>query len=158
HRFQLLRILKWAGTLTCLLILAAYVTTAWFSFELSHPHLMLFIESGKLTALYRLPPYGWGPAFDVSPTTHTADLCWGLSCSEAPHSFALSLGEFRRWTDDNGYTGEVDLPLWFLFVVGLAPTLLLWRLDRRVPPDHCRKCRYSLTGNTTGRCPECGAT
>jgi predicted Zn-ribbon and HTH transcriptional regulator len=24
-------------------------------------------------------------------------------------------------------------------------------------PDVCRKCGYDLTGNTSGRCPECGA-
>lgn len=23
-------------------------------------------------------------------------------------------------------------------------------------PDHCVKCNYDLTGNTSGRCPECG--
>ena len=26
-----------------------------------------------------------------------------------------------------------------------------------VPAGHCRKCGYNLTGNVSGRCPECGA-
>ena len=49
------------------------------------------------------------------------------------------------------------LPYWFLCAVIAVPTLLLWRLDRRrIPPGHCRKCGYDLTGNVSGRCPECG--
>ncbi len=25
-----------------------------------------------------------------------------------------------------------------------------------LPPRHCRNCGYNLTGNVSGRCPECG--
>ncbi|HKQ49738.1 MAG TPA: hypothetical protein VJZ71_16815 [Phycisphaerae bacterium] len=51
-------------------------------------------------------------------------------------------------------------PLALLVVLfGIFPSLWfirrrrhhLWRTAR-----HCRKCGYNLTGNTTGRCPECG--
>jgi len=49
------------------------------------------------------------------------------------------------------------MPLWLPSLVLLIPTLLLWRRDRRRPrPGFCRRCDYDLTGNTTGRCPECG--
>jgi hypothetical protein len=27
---------------------------------------------------------------------------------------------------------------------------------RPFPPGRCRKCGYNLTGNVSGRCPECG--
>jgi hypothetical protein len=27
---------------------------------------------------------------------------------------------------------------------------------RKCPPGHCPECRYDLTGNTSGICPECG--
>ena len=30
-----------------------------------------------------------------------------------------------------------------------------WRPYRH-PPNHCRRCGYNLTGNTSGVCPECG--
>ena len=50
---------------------------------------------------------------------------------------------------------SLALPLWLLFLAVLIPTLLLWRLDRRPLPGHCR-CGYNLTGLTSGRCPECG--
>lgn len=48
------------------------------------------------------------------------------------------------------------------FLIPLAallaiPVAILWRLDRpRVVPGHCSVCGYDLTGNTSGRCPECG--
>ena len=34
--------------------------------------------------------------------------------------------------------------------------ILWWQEARRIPPGHCRQCRYDLTGNVSGRCPECG--
>src|SRR5688500_11837478 len=47
------------------------------------------------------------------------------------------------------------LPLWLLFLLTAIPTgLLFWR-DRRIPPGYCQKCRYDLTGNTSGICTEC---
>jgi hypothetical protein len=31
-----------------------------------------------------------------------------------------------------------------------------WHPARRIPPGHCQKYGYSLTGNVSGVCPECG--
>ena len=52
---------------------------------------------------------------------------------------------------------SVTFPLWLVFLAVLLPTLLLWFLDRRqpLPRGQCR-CGYNLTGNMSGRCPECG--
>ena len=50
----------------------------------------------------------------------------------------------------------VFLPCWIpLFLVALPTGILCW-LDRRFPSGQCQKCAYDLTGNTSGRCPECG--
>jgi hypothetical protein len=42
----------------------------------------------------------------------------------------------------------------------LLVTALGWVFPRvirsRFPPGHCQTCGYNLTGNTSGRCPECG--
>jgi len=50
----------------------------------------------------------------------------------------------RSWT----------FPLWPLTALGAG--LLAWRWVRRVPPGHCRACRYDLRGLSGGVCPECG--
>ncbi|MGQ9649774.1 MAG: hypothetical protein ACUVXJ_06675 [Phycisphaerae bacterium] len=31
-----------------------------------------------------------------------------------------------------------------------------WYAPVRIPPGHCQKCGYNLTGNVSGVCPECG--
>ncbi|MGD8450719.1 MAG: hypothetical protein PVJ57_02775 [Phycisphaerae bacterium] len=41
-----------------------------------------------------------------------------------------------------------------LVVVVVSSTLEHRRQERR--PHHCLKCGYDLTGNVSGRCPECG--
>ena len=41
----------------------------------------------------------------------------------------------------------------------VASLFVLWRIrlsDQRIPPGHCQQCRYDLTGNASGTCPECG--
>lgn len=51
----------------------------------------------------------------------------------------------------------IHVPLWVIGLPLAFLTGILWWLDRRyVPPGYCRRCRYDLTGNTSGRCPECG--
>ena len=50
---------------------------------------------------------------------------------------------------------EVVIPFWLTLVLSAVPTFFLFRKDR-IPPGHCPTCRYCLTGNTSGVCPECG--
>ena len=53
--------------------------------------------------------------------------------------------------------GYCSIPGWMILLVSAAPTGWLWWKDRRhTPPGHCQKCGYDLTGNVSGRCPECG--
>ncbi len=68
---------------------------------------------------------------------------------EAPH----------RWPEASWGSGggRVIVPSWLLLPPALVATAFLWWRDRRrIPPGHCRRCGYDLTGNVSGVCPECG--
>ncbi len=55
------------------------------------------------------------------------------------------------------YQQELIIPLWLPILLLLIPTVYLWWLDRdAIEPGHCVQCGYDLTGNVSGRCPECG--
>ncbi len=48
----------------------------------------------------------------------------------------------------------VGAAVWLLVsVLGLVVYLVM---PARQEPGHCRRCRYDLTGNVSGVCPECG--
>ena len=55
-----------------------------------------------------------------------------------------------------------DWPMWeVIALAGGCGIGLYWYRARKprhkpVPPGQCRKCGYNLTGNVSGRCPECG--
>lgn len=61
----------------------------------------------------------------------------------------------------DGYMNE-PARLAAILVVAMLPISLLvgfpfWLLPpRRHPAGDCQKCGYDLTGNESGRCPECG--
>ncbi|GMU84539.1 MAG: hypothetical protein AMXMBFR47_44080 [Planctomycetota bacterium] len=60
--------------------------------------------------------------------------------------------------DEGAFVGTLRVPLWIPLVAFGVPTALLWQRERqRVRPTCCSKCGYDLTGNVSGRCPECGA-
>ncbi len=54
---------------------------------------------------------------------------------------------------------RVWIPFWLPTVVSfvcVAPFIIKVVRRRSVPVGHCSKCRYDLTGNESGTCPECG--
>jgi hypothetical protein len=53
----------------------------------------------------------------------------------------------------------VELPIWLLLSGMLLGAVVLFHLTRpRRAPGTCQMCGYNLTGNVSGRCPECGTT
>jgi hypothetical protein len=67
------------------------------------------------------------------------------------------IGLSRPVVEVREFRAHVRIPLWILLALIALPTAGLWYIDRRrCPPGFCRHCGYNLTGNVSGRCPECG--
>jgi hypothetical protein len=76
-----------------------------------------------------------------------------LKCFSLPKLF---------WRQSRGLAGEpkridiVACPLWVPIAVFSLAGILMWPHRRRMHVGGCASCGYDLTGNVSGRCPECG--
>lgn len=132
------RFFKWTGLVACVVLVGLMaVSREWIFGWQGHTWNANFCWSA------------FAVGYDDSADTPVA-LGWFASRDLKPDSilwFLVHAGSNDAW---------ILILLWFPLTVIGVPTLLAWRRDRRVPPGHCRKCRYDLTGNESGVCPECG--
>jgi len=156
RRPRLRRVLKWAGTVACLLMLAAFAASG----------------AGVLFYYPRLVPQ----YFDRLLSFYLVSGSVGVRITDTVPGFPRYGVSFRndlhrkrtwgQWTwyqrprlnrDPSGKDSHLFVPLWIPFLLVLVPTAYLWYRDwRAIPPGHCQKCGYDLTGNESGGCPECG--
>jgi predicted RNA-binding Zn-ribbon protein involved in translation (DUF1610 family) len=89
------------------------------------------------------PPYPrsplWPTRFEWRTRGGTSD-CW--DCTGVPFTTVVPLWSFA---------------LLFMIGAGIWPLVALRRVRRR-RKGRCSQCGYDLTGNVSGRCPECGST
>ena len=132
------RVLKWAGLLTCALLTLTIVLTRWWSIAWTSGNHWGFFQWGAVA-------FGYHNAVD--------DFRWDVQRN-------VQTGLFFWWFDYQPGTltrgSCFSTPLWLPLAVIGVPTILAWRRDRPFPPGHCQRCGYDLTGNVSGRCPECG--
>ena len=95
-----------------------------------------------------------------SPYVRGGTPVWEWSASAGEPSLFLW---FRSMEYDQNWYGvlhsyKLSIPLWVPLLAVCVPTgWLFWSDHKRKKPGHCPSCGYSLTGNTSGTCPECGA-
>ncbi len=158
------RVLLWTGAVTCVLLVGLYFVSLRYSlvWRLSGYYGSLAVIDGHVLfagGVGVLPirgvlvyPTDWFP-----PGGHICPRADAPTVSPTPRSE-------RIWWPWIGWRtiGRATLigavaPIWALLLLVAAPTAGLWWLGRRrIPPGHCQKCGYNLTGNVSGRCPECG--
>lgn len=100
--------------------------------------IMLRWEPTRRTECYRELPDFRRPMFPLVPWYSER---WG---STPGSSFAIE--------------PELSIPLWIPFAVVFALYLYFKRREAQFQSGFCLVCRYDLTGNTSGTCPECGTT
>ena len=154
------RTAKWVGLGSCTVIAIVWVMSGWWRAAYFHePRLtsptsrILAIEDGGL-AYYEgcypvvVLPNGKRYVYESGVNIIRAQLNWAwLPYNHSWHvMFATSV-----------QSRTVFVPCWIPFLCVTLPTsILYWRDHRRIQPGHCKKCGYDLTGNVSGRCPECG--
>jgi hypothetical protein len=145
-----LRVGKWMLTVGCALILGAFGASWFVVIEYSWPSMqgprVVGIEGGIV-------------GLAIVPSWHTPFIpgwrCEPYSAGDLPSSYSVFVP-----TTATGYgTWALLVPLWWVLVPALVPTLWLWRRDLRTRPRPgcCPECHYDLTGNESGICPECGS-
>jgi len=145
------RAARWTGILVCAFILfAAAVSLRWSWVSLcGDKNGRIWLAGGTLEVAW-IDGRGW-------PTDWNAYVGPPIATWRELVDRWSSSGVWPR-PDSGRLIKAFVLPLWFPFLLTAIPTAILWRLDcRRARPGHCAKCRYNLTGNVSGRCPECGA-
>ena len=127
------RIAKWTGVVACAVIAVAWVVSLWAPFE--------YITSDTHVGLRR------GCLFVARIDLEIGN---GFRPLSRLRPFWIPEWVFARsdWI--------IFVPLWIPLVLIALPTFILWLRDRRHPRGHCQRCGYNLTGNVSGRCPECG--
>ena len=145
------RVLKWMMTITGIMLLIATLVSARWEVRWVNPASTwsLHLAGGNLTVRWAKPaPGSWftnltgRPRWEVGENDHPMRL-WPV---------------FRRFANPLvGRVSSIGVPLGIPLLVCVFTIILLMRLDRRrILPGHCQNCGYDLTGNVSGRCPECG--
>jgi len=146
---------KWAATTVLLLLVIAYSVSLFVEIGYNGLNRCISVETGSLYVCFVRGGEPGMPYVDRFPGLRgwVALKSYGPQYT-LPHIIRTWFPNFpdpsmRHWT--------VIIPLWVPFLIVALPTTLLWRLDlRRAAPGQCHRCRYNLTGNTSGICPECG--
>ncbi len=94
--------------------------------------------------------------FGVRPVTLFAEVLWRFPDARCTEGLPWDKARPDNKRVACGYWRGVKLPIWIPLLGIAIPTAWLWWRDRRFPSDHCQNCGYNLTGNVSGRCPECG--
>jgi hypothetical protein len=157
------RIAKWGFTGLWLALAALWLLTPNWELWIAGGHYMCRL-SARVLILDRFEasqperPFQVYPLLTGSPIA-SSRLLWGWSAwwREAAQWPGASNGYVARGNQLVLYGTSYYLPVWIPLALLLIPTVLLWLADIRRPgPGHCQSCGYNLTGNTSGRCPECG--
>jgi len=162
-RQRLRGITKWGGVTLCVLLFALWLASGWWWVMLNR------YDSSRGTALKHA---GWicrgqaclsivrssrdGPQLRIEWQLQGGRLRDGsLYGPPAPATWS---GQIRRVVSPDKTQRFYWIPLWLPFLFIALPTgYLLWSDHRRrMRAGCCEKCGYDLTGNTTGRCSECG--
>jgi hypothetical protein len=146
------RILKWAGLMLSLFVVIAWAVSLFYYVRYSRPGPGVPLPRGRYVGWYFGVSQGV-VGFQNRVPFPEQSLGWHISTNRFSTIWLPTV------VLNHGQGADVfTLPFWIPFLLVAIPTAYLFRRDgrRRIPPGHCQKCGYNLTGNISGVCPECG--
>jgi len=148
ERFARARTFKWAGLVaTCCIALLLLGSLRW-TVALRGSSAWIMVTSGGLSFGMLDWRSSWLPGMYCETCASWDEFA---SCF-----WRFGLAPTARSDEDLGVM-EVTVPLWIPLALVGVPTIWLGRRERRLARvGCCAACGYNLTGNTSGRCPECG--
>jgi len=154
RRFRTQRALKSITGVACVLIAASWILStfcfvSWWNSKATH---------GFALTRWQFIVFWIPPEYQDSMAGFKPGWEFGGYGALGPMSMGR-LGAFGwRPVRSFGPLSVVATPLWIPTVAFATATYLFWRSGgrRRYPAGRCQKCGYDLTGNVSGRCPECG--
>lgn len=154
-RGRTLGIWRWSATVVCLVIALVALSTLRYVYVWGVDWLNSFvvIVDGTVSVSWPVERFKTPAGVEVT-ASEFVEIMTGI---ERPTPGSLRDWPLLPMAGTNGQVRCVYVPLWIPFVVIGACVLLLWRRARRTPPRCCQRCGYELTGNVSGRCPECRA-
>ena len=139
---------KWTGVGLSVLMLSSWLLSYFWSLDASVTRFAVRLRAGAsvLNWWESSVDFSW-PEFRISRSSRETL----LSNEWLPSRLSMNV-------NPGGYLSVVIIPLWIPIGITALLTVILFYRDRRrcIPPGHCRKCGYDLTGNMSGVCPECG--
>ena len=131
---------------------------------------VLLIACARIHVMLTTVPALTDVAAGVLPTIVALDagcmkIVWPQKSSPGAVRWMSSVVDSKRflfqWIPDvtkNRVSGfwNIRLPLWIPAILIAAPSFLLWRRNPKQLPKGFCVCGYDLTGNESGKCPECG--
>ena len=159
RRPRLGRVAKWAALVVCAVLAPVYVLSVWKAFRLYVPlanHIVVCgFEGGAI--VFGVVSDTTSPRFFQWFPDHTSVGSYypfgGWAYPGNPHFHWIP--EYKHIP---GWAHGLWIPIWMLLAAFGPTTAFLWYTERyRISSGHCKKCGYDLTGNMSGRCPECGA-
>lgn len=155
-----LRVLKWTSIglsvgIVVLLLASTKYRLMRFGPLLGNPAI-IDVQRGALYAFFEVPVQ---PARNYRPqASQDVLISWHVRDLGTP-DFTLS-GVGMRLPEYKPAAPLQDtaivIPLWMPLLASACISLILVRAGRPLPPGLCSRCRYNLTGNLSGICPECG--
>ena len=94
-------------------------------------------------------------AYEIAKLAHPEPIEGWLDAYQAGFGYA-----WDKKIADGIIVFKVLFPHWFLALIfAILPTIwfIKWRHRRALGDNICANCGYDLTGNTTGKCSECGS-